>query len=65
MLWWHVAQGVFDLPKKLRAAIDHGAYEVAVESYADVAPLFKKYGHKVWQGRDKLKMAGKGRDVFA
>ena len=39
-------QGVFDLPRKLRAAIDRQAYEVAVEGYADAAPLLKKYGHK-------------------
>ncbi|GAB4820337.1 hypothetical protein N2152v2_007383 [Parachlorella kessleri] len=42
----HKLQGVFDLPKKLRAAIDKGAYEVAVDSYAEVSPLLKKYGHK-------------------
>lgn len=40
-------QGVFELPKKLRTAIDRGAYDVAVDSYAEVAPLLKKYGHKV------------------
>jgi hypothetical protein len=45
-----VWQGVFDLPKKLRAAIDRGAYDVAVESFAEVAPLLKKYGHKVRAG---------------
>ena len=45
------AQGVFDLPRKLRAAIDRGALEVAVDSYADVAPLLRKYGHKVGAGR--------------
>ena len=40
-------QGVFDLPKRLRKAIDQGAIEIAVDSYADAAPLLRKYGHKV------------------
>lgn len=40
-------QAVFDLPRKLRAAIDQGAFEVAADCYADAAPLLKKYGHKV------------------
>ena len=40
-------QAVFDLPRKLRAAIDRGAFEVAADCYADAAPLLKKYGHKV------------------
>ena len=43
----HKLQAVFDLPRKLRAAIDRQAYEVAVDSYADAAPLLTKYGHKV------------------
>ena len=41
-------QGVFDLHKRLRKAIDQGAIEIAVDSYADAAPLLRKYGHKVF-----------------
>ena len=40
-------QAVFDLPRRLRTAIDQGAIEIAVNSYADAAPLLKRYGHKV------------------
>lgn len=40
-------QAVFQLPKQLRAAIDQGAVELAVEKYADVAGLLRNYGHKV------------------
>lgn len=40
-------QAVFDLPRKLRAAIDREALEVAADAYADAAPLLRKYGHKV------------------
>ena len=40
-------QVVFDLPKRLQAAIKTGALEVAVDTYAEAAPLLKKYGHKV------------------
>eukprot|EP00891_Asterochloris_glomerata_P001742 jgi/Astpho2/1742/Aster-04163 len=39
-------QAVFDLPRRLRTAIDQGAIEIAVNSYADAAPLLKRYGHK-------------------
>ncbi|KAI3430892.1 hypothetical protein D9Q98_009301 [Chlorella vulgaris] len=42
----HKLQGVFDLPRKLRAAIERQAFEVAADAYADAAPLLKKYGHK-------------------
>ena len=46
-------QVVFDLPKRLQAAIKNGTLEVAVDTYAEAAPLLKKYGHKVsspkWQ----------------
>ena len=41
------AQVVFDLPKRLQAALKQGALEVAVDAYAEAAPLLKKYGHKV------------------
>ena len=40
-------QAVFNLPKRLKVAIDNGALELAVNSYADAAPLLKRYGHKV------------------
>ena len=40
-------QAVFELPKRLKIAIEQGALEVAVNSYADAAPLLKKYAHKV------------------
>lgn len=43
----HKLQAVFDLPRKLRAAVDREAYEVAADCYADAAPLLRKYGHKV------------------
>ncbi|KAL4420694.1 hypothetical protein ABPG75_010350 [Micractinium tetrahymenae] len=42
----HKLQAVFDLPRKLRAAIEREAYEVAADCYADAAPLLRKYGHK-------------------
>lgn len=38
---------MFDLPRRLHAAIDNGAYEIAVRSYADAEPLLKRYGYKV------------------
>ena len=40
-------QAVFDLPRRLHAAIDHGALEIAVATYADAEPLLRRYGHKV------------------
>jgi hypothetical protein len=43
----HKLQGVFDLPRRLRAAIEREAFEVAADAYADAAPLLKQYGHKV------------------
>lgn len=45
-LLWKL-QAVFDLPRRLHSAIDNGAYEIAVKSYADAEPLLKRYGHKV------------------
>ena len=45
-LLWKL-QAVFDLPRRLHAAIDNGAYEIAVRSYADAEPLLKRYGYKV------------------
>ena len=40
-------QAVFDLPRRLRTALDRGALEIAADAYADAAPLLKRYGHKV------------------
>ena len=40
-------QAVFSLPRRLQLAMEKGAVEVAVDSYADAAPLLKRYGHKV------------------
>ena len=39
-------QVVFDLPRRLRAALDRSAHEIAADAYADAAPLLKRYGHK-------------------
>lgn len=41
-------QAVFDLPKRLHTALEQGAVEIAVNAFADAAPLLKRYGHKVW-----------------
>ncbi len=40
-------QAVFDLPRRLRTALDRGALDIAADAYADAAPLLKRYGHKV------------------
>ena len=40
-------QAVFNLPQRLQAALDAGAVELAVDYYADAAPLLKRYRHKV------------------
>ena len=40
-------QAVFELPRRLHAAIDNGALEIAVATYADAEPLLRRYGHKV------------------
>lgn len=39
-------QAVFDLPKKLKAALDMKAYGVAADMYAEVLPLLKSHGNK-------------------
>jgi hypothetical protein len=41
-----LTQAVFDLPRRLRAAVDRGAYDIAVDLYADAAPLLRRYGYK-------------------
>ena len=40
-------QAIFDLPKRLHSALEQGAVEIAVNAFAEVAPLLKRYGHKV------------------
>ena len=45
-LLWKL-QTLFDLPRRLHSAINKGAYEIAVQSYADAEPLLKRFGHKV------------------
>lgn len=40
-------QAIFDLPKRLHTALQQGAVEIAVNAFADAAPLLKRYGHKV------------------
>ncbi len=40
-------QAVFDLPRRVRTALEQDAVEIAVEHYAEAAPLLKRYGHKV------------------
>lgn len=40
-------QAVFDLPRRMRAALSEDALDSAVSFYAEALPLLKKYGHKV------------------
>jgi len=40
-------QAIFDLPKRLHTALEQGAVEIAVDTFAEAAPLLKRYGHKV------------------
>jgi len=40
-------QAIFDLPKRLHTALEQGAVEIAVDAFAEAAPLLKRYGHKV------------------
>jgi hypothetical protein len=42
----HQLQVLLDIPRKLRAAINQGAYDIAADTYADVAPVLKKHGHR-------------------
>lgn len=39
-------QLLLDVPRKLRAAINQGAYDIAADTYADVSPVLKKHGHR-------------------
>lgn len=43
-------QVVFDLPKRLRAAIERGAFELAVDHFSEARDLLRVYGHKVCVG---------------
>ncbi len=40
-------QAVFDLPVKMRAALDIGAIEVMVQQYTEVRPVLVAFQHKV------------------
>jgi vacuolar protein sorting-associated protein 51 len=37
---------VFDLPKRMRAALAEDVLDTAVSFYAEAQPLLKKYGHR-------------------
>eukprot|EP00879_Flechtneria_rotunda_P017668 GHRR01018520.1.p1 GENE.GHRR01018520.1~~GHRR01018520.1.p1 ORF type:complete len:521 (+),score=214.76 GHRR01018520.1:269-1831(+) len=39
-------QAVFDLPSRMKAALEMDALESAVSFYAEAQPLLRKYGHK-------------------
>jgi hypothetical protein len=39
-------QALFDLPRRMRAALEEDALEAAVDYYSDAAPLLQKYGSK-------------------
>jgi hypothetical protein len=39
-------QLLLDVPRKLRAAINQGAYDIAADIYADVSPVLTKHGHR-------------------
>jgi hypothetical protein len=39
-------QAVFDLPSRMRAALEEDALDSAVSFYAEALPLLKKHGHK-------------------
>lgn len=43
-------QALFDLPRRMRAALEEGALETAVDFYSEAQPLLAKYG-----GRGTLK----------
>ncbi|KAI8471413.1 MAG: hypothetical protein J3K34DRAFT_520636 [Monoraphidium minutum] len=45
---WHAEAwgSVFDLPRRMRAALEEGALDSAVEFYADAQPILQKYGHR-------------------
>jgi len=39
-------QLLLDVPRKLRAAINQGAYDIAADTYADASPVLKKHGNR-------------------
>ncbi len=39
-------QAVFELPKRMKAALEEDALGTAVDFYAEALPLLKKYGHR-------------------
>lgn len=39
-------QAVFDLPSRMRAALEEDALHSAVAYYAEAVPLLRKYGHR-------------------
>lgn len=41
-----LAQAVFDLPKKMRAALEGDMLDTAVSFYAEAQPLLAKYGNR-------------------
>ena len=38
---------MFDLPKRMRAALEEDVLDTAVSFYAEAQPLLKKYGSRV------------------
>jgi len=42
----HNLQAVFDLPKKMRAALEGDMLDTAVSFYAEAQPLLQKYGNR-------------------
>lgn len=42
----HAPQAVFDLPKRMRAALEEDVLDTAVNFYAESQPLLKKYGSR-------------------
>lgn len=41
-----VQQAVFDLPSRMKAALEEDALHSAVAYYAEALPLLRKYGHR-------------------
>ena len=39
-------QLVLEVPRKLKAALSQGAFEIAVDTYAEVAPVLKRHGNR-------------------
>ena len=53
-------QAVFDLPKKMRAALEGDMLDTAVSFYAEAQPLLQKYG-----GRGTFRQISAEADVVA